>query len=98
MKQGIYAIYDRIAEESGPVWAARNDAVAVRNAQYQLRNARADEYRLYCLGSYDSEAVAIKALDVTREVVLSQVVEITAGTAVQGSTEEKSGRARSPEE
>jgi len=97
MKQGIYAIYDRIAEESGPVWAARNDAVAVRNAQYQLRNARADEYRLYCLGSYDSEAVAIKALDVTREVVLSLVVDLPAGTAVHDSKDSGAGVSGSKE-
>lgn len=83
MKQGIYSIYDRVAEDSGPVWPAKNDAVAIRNARIMLKEVRADEFRLYCVGSWDSEAVALEPCE-KREVVLPEVVEPTAGTAVHG--------------
>lgn len=83
MKSGIYAIYDRVAEECGPVWAAKSDAVAVRNCRNVLKDSRADEFMLYCLGSFDSEAIVVVGLEKARQVVLSNDPESTAGTAVQ---------------
>lgn len=71
MTMRIYALYDRVAEECGPVWAAKSDAVAVRNARNSLKEARLDEWFLYCLGSFDPEKVelvAIKAAQVPLSV------------------------------
>ncbi len=82
MTLSVYVLFDRVAEECGPVWAAKNDAVAIRNARIQLKEVRADEYRLYCLGSLDTERVELKAVDKAREIVLPEYVEPTAGTAV----------------
>ncbi len=82
MQLSVYVIYDRVAEECGPVWAAKSDAVAIRNSRIQLKEVRVDEYRLYCLGSMDTEKVELKALEKAREIVLPDYVELTAGTAV----------------
>lgn len=69
MKMGIYALYDRVAEECGPVWTAKNDAVAIRNAMISLKEVRADEHLLYYLGSFDNEAISIEC-EGSRRVVM----------------------------
>ncbi len=82
MTLSVYVLYDRVAEECGPVWAAKNDATAIRNARIQLKEVRTDEYRLYCLGSLDTERVELKAVDKAREIFLPEYVEPTTGTVV----------------
>lgn len=55
-KQGLYVIYDRLAEESGPVFEARNHAVAARMFQRTLEKVVAgerNEYKLLRVGSID---------------------------------------------
>ena len=66
MKMGIYALYDRVAEECGPVWTAKNDAVAIRNAKISLKEVRADEHWLYRLGEFDNEAICVVAYSAVR--------------------------------
>lgn len=70
MKMGIYAIYDSVAEECGPIWTAKNDAVAVRNCRNSLKEVRLEEYKLYALGELDSEKVLIFAYPKAREVII----------------------------
>lgn len=58
MKLGIYTIKDMVADECGPVFEAKNDEVAGRNfrqlmAREKIRNE--DEFRLYKIGSYETE-------------------------------------------
>jgi hypothetical protein len=74
VKLNVYCIFDRVAEEGGPVWTAKTDAVAVRNARITLKDVRADEYRMYCLGVYDTDSVCLIALKESREVVIPQDV------------------------
>ena len=66
MTMRLYALYDRVAEECGPVWTAKSDAVAVRNARNGLKEARLDEWFLYCLGSFDPEKVELHAIKATQ--------------------------------
>lgn len=70
----VYTIYDKVAEESGPVFCAVNDGVALRNfkAMLQQQNVSIYEYKLYCLGSYDAKTMIIMPTD-PREVVLVEV-------------------------
>lgn len=58
MKVNIYTIYDKVAEECGPVFQAKNDMVANRMIDSMVRenpNIVLDEYDVYCLGEFDTE-------------------------------------------
>ncbi|MCL2440319.1 MAG: hypothetical protein FWD14_01130 [Treponema sp.] len=48
----IYAIYDTIAQELGPIFEAKNDEVARRQAIYSLgkQNVNPKEFWVYRLG------------------------------------------------
>jgi hypothetical protein len=53
----LYVIYDRLAEESGPILECKNDSVAVRAYKRALESQKAgadDEYWLYCVGEFDN--------------------------------------------
>lgn len=51
-KRGLYVIYDRLAEKSGPVFEAVNDAVAARAARQMLQNVvDSDDYELMYIGN-----------------------------------------------
>jgi hypothetical protein len=65
----IYCIYDKVAEEFGPLYLAVNDGVAVRNYA-KLLNEVVDtyDYALYCLGMYDVKKGRIKAYKKPQEV------------------------------
>jgi len=57
-KVGLYTIYDRIAQEAGPVFNAKNDQVAVRNAVALLKSVsdtQIDDYLLYRVGTFDTD-------------------------------------------
>lgn len=69
---GLYAVYDRVAEEAGPCFLAVNDGVAVRNFRQlmtQVSVVSEDEYWLYRVGSYESKTMAVKAEDPVRIMV-----------------------------
>jgi hypothetical protein len=68
MKMGVYVIYDRIAEEAGPLFTAKSDSVAIRNYRISLKEVQASEYRLYAIGEYDNEKVLLYADPKHREV------------------------------
>lgn len=53
MLMSVYTIFDEVAEEAGPLFTAKNDAVAVRSAKLALKDAQASDYTLYKLGQYD---------------------------------------------
>lgn len=59
---GMYVIYDRLAEEAGPIFHARNDAVAYRSYDHHISTSRLnpDEYDLYYVGLYNAEIMLIK--------------------------------------
>jgi hypothetical protein len=57
MIYGLYTVYDKVAEEAGPVFQAKNDGVALRNFQgiLQSQHLNPDDYKLIYLADYDSE-------------------------------------------
>ena len=59
MKVNIYTIYDKIAEECGPVYQAKNDVVAYRAFKSLIGdtpNVNPNDYDVYCLGLFDTES------------------------------------------
>jgi len=75
MKIRLYAIMDRIAEEAGPIYQAKSDAVAIRNFRMALKEANPDEFRLYYVGDYDTEKVKVFGLEGRPEEILVPTVE-----------------------
>lgn len=56
MITNLYAIYDVVAQDHGPLFEAKNDQVAVRNVLQSLRNVEnPGEYRLYYFGSVERD-------------------------------------------
>lgn len=65
MKVGLYCIYDKIAQESGPVFQAKNDDVAVRATCSLLSDTVSiDDYILYRIAGFDSDNHIIDDCDV----------------------------------
>lgn len=66
MKVGLYSIYDRVAKESGPVFQAKNDDVAVRATCSLLSSVDlCEDYILYRVGTFDAENHIIDDCDVS---------------------------------
>ena len=77
---GLYVIYDRLAEESGPVFEAANHAVANRQYRALLQRTAGvspEEYKLFYVGKIDHSRSVIEAFavpeDVTQDVVVREV-------------------------
>lgn len=54
---GLYVIFDRVAEESGPVFEAVNKGIAIRNFRNLLEKVpdyQRQDYRLYQVGEFDN--------------------------------------------
>ena len=64
MVYNIYSIYDSVAEEYGPIFNAKSDAVAKRAVTGILNSGeiRSNDYDLYCLGSYDTDTGEINSV------------------------------------
>jgi hypothetical protein len=65
MIQNVYVIYDSLAQEAGPIFAAKNDLVALRASGKLI--GESDEYTVYCIGEYDNEELKLTSLE-KREV------------------------------
>lgn len=58
MIQGLYSVYDRIAEESGPIFDAKSDSVAIRKVSGLFIDRPVMDVRDYMLlkhGEFDTE-------------------------------------------
>lgn len=77
---GLYTIYDKVAEECGPLFQSKSDAVASRAYRTSLANVHdTDDYKLLRVGYIDKETGIITSL-VPEEidpfsVVISEVKE-----------------------
>ena len=66
MKVNIYTIYDKVACESGPVFQAKNDGVALRCFMSLIKDTPSinpTDYDVYCLGEFDTEARSFVPVD-----------------------------------
>jgi len=70
----LYIIRDMVAEESGPVFEAKNDGVARRGFKQALEKSRGGlgEFRLMCIGEFDHDKDLLQAFPFPQEVINSQ--------------------------
>lgn len=59
----IYVIYDRVAQEAGPLVCLKNDDLAKRMYAQSLVDQRSTDFDLYLLGEYDTERMKIVSHD-----------------------------------
>lgn len=70
MLVNVYVIYDKVAEESGPMFQAPNDGIALRmtcNTLLPLPQTLEDDYRLLQIAEYDTKNCQISLMS-PREV------------------------------
>lgn len=82
MITNLYCIRDVAAEDSGPIFHAKNNAVAVRNYQQMMKDTPySGDYKLLLLGSYDSDRTLIVLLSLPEEVNLTISSEVISDEA-----------------
>ena len=70
----IYTIYDKVAEECGPLFQAKSDAVACRACRNSLSNVHdVDDYKLLRVGYIDNSTGKIIVEAVPVEVDMFDV-------------------------
>lgn len=73
MLYNLYTIYDRTAQQAGPVFCAINDGIAVRSARHTLSDVAwydLDAYGLYKVGTFDTEKMTIDALESPDQIII----------------------------
>lgn len=61
MLYNLYSIYDSVSEEYGPIFHAKNEAVARRAVESLLHDGvKSIDFDLYCLGTFDNDTGVIK--------------------------------------
>lgn len=66
----LYVIQDRVAEESGPIFESKNDAVAHRNFTKIIQTStNPDDFKLIHVGEIDHDTNVITQLEI-REVYI----------------------------
>ena len=75
MKMRLYVVRDEVAEESGPLFEAKNDAVAQRKFKYSLDQVRGNklEYKLLAMGEIDHESDALVVFPVPKLIEINFV-------------------------
>ena len=72
MGERLYVIYDRVAEECGPVYQAHNDGVSLRQYRGLLQQVtRQDDYQLLLVGTIDTKTMLITPVSPPSEVVVA---------------------------
>lgn len=71
----IYTIRDKVAEEVGPLFQAKNDAVAIRQFKQLVKDSEnPEEYELLCLGDFNDQTIEletgkVKVININIEVI-----------------------------
>lgn len=56
MQYKLYSIYDKDAQEYGPLFNAKNALIASRYVEQIIKDVEdVDPYAIYCMGEYDTE-------------------------------------------
>ena len=75
MITNIYTIRDKVAEEVGPLFQAKNDAVAIRQFKQLIKDSEnPEEYELLCLGDFNDQTIEletgkVKVININIEVI-----------------------------
>lgn len=69
----LYCVFDKVAEEAGPIFEAKNDAIAQRNFMKLLERTGGmqSDFVLYSVGKFDHikmEIDSFVAVDVTPDL------------------------------
>jgi len=73
----LYTIRDKVAEDCGPVFQAKNNGVAVRNFEqmFEKNAVSASDFVLLLLGTFDQDSGRITAYDDLEVVVDGTVIQ-----------------------
>ncbi len=73
MNTEIFTIYDKVAQEAGPIFQAKNLYVAMRYVNEMIKDNKINlsEYDLVRLGTFDTESMSISVLTKADAVELS---------------------------
>lgn len=71
----LYSIFDRLAEECGPIFCAPNEAVALRNYRQVIKDVPdKSEYLLVDLGEFHTQEMRVNGRD-KAEVIIDPLVK-----------------------
>lgn len=73
MKMNLYTLQDKLAEECGPVFEAKNHAVAIRKVKNLLKDYVGKDYCLLWSGTVDHDSGEISGFDGVQEIALNSV-------------------------
>lgn len=74
----LYSIYDKIAQEAGPVFEAKNDLVAARGFRLGIpKNTNPAEFTLFCIGSMSHDPIKLIGFETPREVVVNDAESLS---------------------
>ena len=67
----VYAVFDRLAEECGPLFEQKNDQVALRAYRNMLKqqSSAPEEFQLLWIGTMDHDKCRFVANDIPVEIV-----------------------------
>ena len=71
---GVYVIFDSVAQEAGPLFEAPNSGVAIRNFRNLMEKVpgyQRSDYRLYTVGTYDPKTMCLISIE-PEEVIFSE--------------------------
>lgn len=72
----VYVIYDKVAEEGGPLFLAKNDGVAMRQYMNLIKDVKQPgDFQLYVLGEYDPSKINVVVYEDAREVNIASEIE-----------------------
>lgn len=77
MRMNMYVVVDKVAEESGPIFEAKNHGVAIRSYNQITSKSKvpSNEYSLLCLGIFDHDNNKMYPIDPPDEIDTSYVSE-----------------------
>lgn len=65
----VYTVYDKLAEEAGPPFYAKNHAIALRNYNKLLEQTNTpNDYELYHVGFWFPEQIKLDCLEMPSKV------------------------------
>lgn len=82
MQTKMYTIYDKVAQEAGPTFHAKNDGIALRSFNDAIKNSPyPEDFQLFCLGTFEPEKMVIVVNDAPLLIEVDyeslQITEVT---------------------
>lgn len=55
----LYCVWDKVREESSPIFTAKNDGTAIRDFKTSVPKEMKEDYELFFLGTYNFENMEV---------------------------------------